>query len=240
VTASGDGTTATAGAVAVAGFYGRYAALYDAIATLPGVARWRAAAADSLALSPGDHVVEMGCGSGANLPHLADRVGPEGHVLGVDLTPELLAVARDRTANLPQVSLARGDATHPPVATGDVDAVLGTFVTGMFRDPAAVVAAWCHLVGGDGRIALMDLSASGHPVGRLLNPPFRAFTAASAPAAGPADVLRGFLPGAAAEDVLATRVDAGREALVARTRDRTFETFALGFCGLLSGRVAGE
>jgi ubiquinone/menaquinone biosynthesis C-methylase UbiE len=240
VTASEDGTTASTGAAAVAGFYGRYAALYDAIATLPGVARWREAAADSLALSPGDHVVEMGCGSGANLPHLADRVGPGGHVLGVDLTPELLAVARERTADLPQVSLARGDATRPPVAAGDVDAVLGTFVTGMFRDPAAVVAAWCRLVGADGRVSLMDLSASAHPVGRLLNPPFRAFTAASAPSAGPGDVLRGFVPGAAAEDVLATRVGAGRDALVARTRDREFRTFALGFCGLLSGHVAGE
>jgi ubiquinone/menaquinone biosynthesis C-methylase UbiE len=218
---------------AVATFYGRYAALYDAIATLPGVGRWRAAAADALSLSPGDIVVEMGCGSGANLPHLADRVGPEGRVVGVDLTPELLALARTRTADLPQVSVVRGDATRPPVR--EVDAVLGTFVTGMFRDPASVVADWCVLA--TGRVAVMDLSASAHPLGRLLNPPFRAFTAASAPSVGPLDVLRAFLPGAGADDVLATRVRAGREALVARSRDRRLETFALGFCGLLSGRV---
>ena len=221
---------------AVATFYGRYAALYDAIATLPGVGRWRAAAADALSLSPGDTVVEMGCGSGANLPHLAERVGPEGRVVGVDLTPELLGLARDRTADRPQVSVVRGDATRPPVRAAD--AVLGTFVTGMFRDPASVVADWCALA--TGRVAVMDLSASAHPLGRLLNPPFRAFTAASAPSAGPVDVLRGFLPGAAADDVLTTRVHAGREALAARTRDRRFETFALGFCGLLSGRVERE
>ena len=230
--------TDTSGTDSVAAFYGRYAALYDAIATLPGVGRWRAAAADALSLSPGDTVVEMGCGSGANLPHLAQRVGPEGHVLGVDLTAELLGLARERTAHLPQVSLVRGDATRPPV--DHADAVLGTFVTGMFRDPADVVADWCGLVGDGGHVAVMDLSMSSHPVGRLLNPPFRAFTAASAPSAGPEDVLRGFLPGAAADDVLATRVRAGREALVARTRARRFETFALGFCGLLSGRVAGH
>lgn len=222
----------------VAAFYGRYAGLYDAIATLPGVATWRAAAAESLSLSPGDTVVEMGCGSGANLPHLAERVGHEGHVVGVDLTAELLRLARERTAHLPQVSLVRGDATRPPVDWAD--AILGTFVTGMFAAPAAVVADWCELVGGGGRVAIMDLSASAHPVGRLLNPPFRAFTAASAPSAGPADVLRGFLPGTAADDVLARKVRAGREALVQRTRDRVFETFGLGFCGLLSGRVEGS
>jgi ubiquinone/menaquinone biosynthesis C-methylase UbiE len=217
----------------IGAFYGRYADLYDAIATLPGVARWRARAADHLDLAPGDTVVEMGCGSGANLPHLADRVGPEGRVLGIDLTPELLELARKRTAHLPQVSVVRRDATQPPVARAD--AVLGTFVTGMFRDPARVVGDWCAL--SEGRVAVMDLSASAHPVGRLLNPPFRAFTAASAPSAGPVDVLRGVLPGAASEDVLAERVDAGRRAVTDRTRDRRFETFALGFCGLLSGTV---
>jgi SAM-dependent methyltransferase len=227
--------TASADGEAVADFYGRYADLYDAIATLPGVTAWREAAADALELAPGDTVVEMGCGSGANLPHLAERVGPDGHVLGVDLTPELLELARERTAHLPQVSVVREDATRPPVH--EVDAVLGTFVTGMFRDPAGTVADWCSLA--EGRVAIMDLSASAHPIGRVLNPPFRVFTAASAPSAGPVDVLRGFLPGAAAEDILATRVRAGRRALTDRTVERRFETFALGFCGLLSGRVEG-
>ena len=222
----------------VAAFYGRYADLYDAIATLPGVDRWRAAAADALSLSPGETVVEMGCGSGANLPHLAERVGSDGRVVGVDLTPELLRLARVRTADHPQVTVVRGDATRSPVDTAD--AVLGTFVTGMFTDPAGAVDGWCDLVGVGGRVAIMDLSASAHPVGRLLNPPFRAFTAASAPSVGPSDVLRAFLPGAAADDVLARKVGEGRAALVDRTRDRLFETFALGFCGLLSGQVAGD
>jgi hypothetical protein len=71
--------------VSVADFYGRWAALYDRVATAPGVGRWRRAAAERVA-RPGDTVVEMGCGTGANLPYLRERVGPTGRVVGVDLT----------------------------------------------------------------------------------------------------------------------------------------------------------
>ena len=213
-------------------FYGRWAALYDRIATLPGVGRWRRAAADALELSPGDTVVEMGCGSGANLPYLRRRVGPEGRVIGVDLTPELLARAGDRS---PDAALLRGDATRPPVEEGEADAVLGTFVTGMFADPASVVEGWCSLCSG--RVALMDLSSTDRPLGRPLNPAFRAFTAASAPASTPGDVLVSVLPGASAESTLSRRVDEGRNRLTELTTERRFERFAIGFCGLLSGRT---
>jgi ubiquinone/menaquinone biosynthesis C-methylase UbiE len=219
----------------VAGFYGRYADLYDAIATLPGVDRWRAAAADALDLRSGETVIEMGCGTGANLPHLARCVGPDGGVLGVDLTPELLSVARGRTESLPQASVVRGDATRPPV--DDADAVLGTFVTGMFADPARVVDDWCDLVGPGGRVAVMDLSASSSLPGSALNPLFRVFTATSAPSSTPADIARSVFPGAAADATLTRRVDAARETLVARTAERRYRTFGLGFCGLFSGTV---
>ena len=210
-------------------FYGRWAGLYDRVAMLPGVSRWRRAAADALDLSPGDTVVEMGCGTGANLPHLRHRVGPEGRVVGVDLTPELLARAGART---PEAGLLRGDATRPPVA--QADAVLGTFVTGMFADPASAVEEWCDLCSG--RVALMDLSVTDHPLGRPLNPAFRAFTAASAPSSTPGEVLTSVLSGSRAASALSDRVRAGRDRLTELTVEREFERFALGFCGLLSGR----
>jgi SAM-dependent methyltransferase len=211
-------------------FYGRWAGLYDRIATVPGVGRWRRAAADALDLSPGDTVVEMGCGSGANLPYLRERVGPEGRVVGVDLTPELLVRAGERS---PEAALLRGDATRPPVEAAD--AVLGTFVTGMFADPAGVVEEWCDLCSG--RIALMDLAATDHAVGRALNPGFRAFATASKPGSTPGDIARSVLPGAPADATLSRRIREGRAALTERTVEREFEWFALGFCGLLSGRV---
>ncbi len=63
-------------------FYGRWARLYDLIARrTPGIPRLRGRAAAACGLESGDTVVEMGCGTGANLPYLRERVGPEGTVI---------------------------------------------------------------------------------------------------------------------------------------------------------------
>lgn len=219
-------------------FYGRWARLYDALATFPVVGRWRERAADALRLQPGDTVVAMGCGTGANLPHLHERVGPDGRVVGVDLTRPVLAraIATGR-ADQGSVHLLRGDATRPPLVEAEADAVIGSFVVGMFQDPATVVEDWCDLLGPGGRIALVDMSRSDHPVGRALNPVFRAFVVASTPSGSPIEALSALgRPGA--DRQLTERVRAARTALAERTVDHRFETLGLGFVGLLAGRVA--
>jgi len=205
-------------------FYGRYADLYDAVATFPGVGRWRAAAAEALDLSPGDTVIEMGCGTGANHPYLRRRVGAAGRVVGVDLTRPLLHRARGRGAD----ALLQADAARPPVR--EADAVLATFVCGMFDEPGSVVADWCDLVGAGGRVALLDAARSSHPVGRLLNPAFAAFTAASAPS-------ESLVPPYEATGELDRRVREARTTLTDRARDRRYRAFGLGFVGLLAGTV---
>jgi SAM-dependent methyltransferase len=219
----------------VQAFYGRYAALYDAIATAPGVAAWRRSAADALDLDPGDTVVEMGCGTGANLPFLRERVGPEGRVLGLDLTRQLLVRARERVERhgWSNVGVVRGDATAPPVDR--TDAVLGSFVVGMLPDPAGAVADWCALT--DGRVALLDGTSSTRPVGALGNPLFGAFVGAGAPADSLADSVRQALAGESARDGLDRKVRTAREALTERSVDRRYDDHALGFVSVLSGRV---
>ncbi|GAB7089858.1 hypothetical protein JCM18237_01290 [Halorubrum luteum] len=146
-------------ALRAARHYTRYAALYDRIATdAPLADGLRRRIVDALAPSRGDVVVEMGCGTGANVPLLRERVGPEGAVVGVDVSAGVVARARDRIADAgwENVHVARADATAPPVAfadraravspAGEVDAVLATFVTGMFDDPATVVDDWCRIL----------------------------------------------------------------------------------------------
>jgi len=216
-------------------FYGRYAALYDAIATAPGVARWRASAADALDLTAGDTVVEMGCGTGANLPFLRERVGPDGRVLGLDLTRPLLARARDRIDRhgWENVAVVQADATTPPVAR--TDAVLGSFVVGMLPDPAAAVADWCALTGG--RVALLDGTSSSHPVGSLANPLFGAFVGAGAPADSLGRSVRQALSGEGARTGLDRKVRAAREELTDRTTRRRYSEHAAGFVSVLSGTV---
>nr|WP_305794307.1 methyltransferase domain-containing protein [Halomarina rubra] len=209
--------------------------MYDAIATAPGVAEWRRTAADALDLSAGDTVVEMGCGTGANLPFLRERVGPDGRVLGIDLTRPLLGRARDRVERhgWSNVAVVQADATAPPVACAD--AVLGSFVVGMLPDPAETVADWCALT--EGRVALLDGTSSDHPVGALANPLFGAFVGAGAPADSLGDSARQALGGGEARTGLDRKVRAARSALADRTFDRRYDEHALGFVSVLSGTV---
>ncbi len=125
-----DALIADGGVETTQEFYTRWAALYDAIATrTPGVGSLRETAIDRLAPERGDVVVDMGCGTGANLPYLRERVGPSGVVVGVDFTPGMVAHARRRIVaeGWSNVHVVRGDATRPPfglaaddlAATGD-------------------------------------------------------------------------------------------------------------------------
>jgi phosphatidylethanolamine/phosphatidyl-N-methylethanolamine N-methyltransferase len=166
----------------VQSFYGRWARPYDALARhAPVVGRLRARAADGLDLASGDTVVDVGCGTGANLPHLRERVGPGGTVVGVDVTGPMLARARRLVARRgwANVHLVRGDGARLPVT--DADAVLATFVVGMFEDPAAVVDGWCDLVGPGGRVALLDAARSDRAAAAPVNLAFDAFTVLSTP-----------------------------------------------------------
>lgn len=214
-------------------FYGRWTTLYDQIATAPGIGRWRRVAAKRVA-NPGETVVEMGCGTGANLPYLREQVGADGRVIGIDITGPLLERARDRTADYENVAVVRGDARTPPVESAD--AILATFVCGLFSDPATVVDQWCDLAGPGGRIGLLDATESETAIGRPLNPAFRAFVAAGAPSCGFSDVLKA--PFSDIDTSLSHRVNAARGVLTSRSVDRQYKTFGLGFVGLLTGTVA--
>ncbi|RDZ54646.1 alkanonic acid methyltransferase [Haloferax sp. Atlit-4N] len=215
-------------------FYTRWATLYDALARrAPGVGSVRTEAADALALAPDETVVEMGCGTGANLPYLAERVGPEGTVVGVDFSPGVLDVARERTRDSPNVHLVRADATRPPVARGlaeSPDAVLATFVSGMFDDPAAVVSSWADLVGSGGRLCLVDLAETTDPRWRPLNPVFRALVRATAPPGS--RTMR-----ASPTKMLNRRLVAAHRTLESRCRVTHETTHALGFARVRAGVV---
>lgn len=209
-------------------FYRRWAALYDRVDRLPLLRSWRAAAVDALDLDPGDTVVEMGSGTGANVPDLRDRVGPAGRVVGLDLTPEMLRAATEHPSRTGAgVSYLRGDATRPPL--GHVDAVLGTFVAGLFPDPEAVVDRWCDCVVPGGRVALLNFQ---RPDSALLAPAslaFEGFVRLSAPGAR--------LSARSQADAFERRVDAAWGRLTERTVDRRYETFGGGYLGLVSGTV---
>jgi len=233
---AGDAASAPPSGIAdVAAFYGRWAGLYDLVARgFPRVRRVRRAVADACRLGPGDTVVEMGCGTGANVPVLRERVAPGGRYVGVDVTGPALARARrsvvDRGDGV-TVEFVRADATTPPVA-GPVDAVVGTFVSGMFPDPAASVDRWCDLAGdGRGHVVLADAAPSRRRLARPLNALFRAVTVVSTP---PTTRLR------YEEDLLDRldrRVTVAHDRLRERATATARRTFLLGFVRLTGGRI---
>ncbi|MFC7059311.1 class I SAM-dependent methyltransferase [Halovenus salina] len=211
-------------------FYGRAAWLYDRVATAPGVRSWRAQTVEALDLSPGDTVVEMGCGTGANFSYLRERVGREGRVVGVDLVGAMLrqAQARIDRAGWENVSVLRGDATSPPVEAAD--ALVATFVVGMLDDAAGAVETWLGCVEPGGRLALLNAGRSPRPAAMPLNFLLRLFVRAVAPGNrfGRRSPLR------ALED----RWERARDALFAGTVDGREQRLGAGLVPLVSGRVS--
>ena len=213
-------------------FYTRWARLYDLVAVhTPGVSSLRAAAVDCLDLQPGETVVEMGCGTGANLSLLRDAVGFEGRVIGIDVSPGVLSVARDRVAHngWANVHVVRGDATEPPVDGDTVDCVFAALVAGMFARPAAVVDGWADLVGPGGRLGLLDLARSSDRRARPLNGLFRRFVTTANP--------RSVRLSTAPLTTLDRRVAVAHRQLQDRCPDAASETRALGFARLRGGTV---
>ena len=211
-------------------FYDRWAAVYDAVATsMPAVGWAREAAVDSLALEPGETVVEMGCGTGANLPYLREAVGPAGRVVGIDVTAGMLDLARQRIdrAGWGNVHVVRADATRPPIATAD--AVLSTFVVGMFEDPAVVVEGWLDLLGPGDRIALLD--AAPRDRWGPLDAGFRVFVTLGTPPTGRLRYAESPV------DELGSRVEAAHRAVAEGCSDVERSGHMLEFVRLISGAV---
>ncbi|SNZ13498.1 Methyltransferase domain-containing protein [Natronoarchaeum philippinense] len=239
------------GSGAAQSFYGRWAALYDALARYtPGIGSLRERAAAALELDRGDTVVEMGCGTGANLPYLREQVGAEGTVVGIDFTRPVLDRARKSVAEYDNVHVVRGDATQPPIDAADsasdlqaadaadpspnlqaIDGVLATFVVGMLDDPAAAVDDWCNLVGPGGNVVLVDAASSDHRSAPIVNAAFRALVVLSTP---PTTRLRYDRDPQATLD---QRVEAARDALRERSGATAHETHALGVVRLTGGRI---
>jgi len=103
----------------VRGIYRKRAARYDWSANLYYLIGFREQAYRRLAVAalgaaPGDTVVDVGCGTGLNFPLLQQVVGPEGRIVGVDLTDAMLAQARQRVARhgWTNVELVQADASR--------------------------------------------------------------------------------------------------------------------------------
>jgi len=98
------------------------------------------AALDALAVTPGESVLDVGCGPGTTTVALAERVGPAGRVVGVDISAPLLAVGRRRAAGLANVSFVEADAQTVIPPGAPFDGVFSRFGLMFFENPVAAFA----------------------------------------------------------------------------------------------------
>lgn len=138
-------------------FFGARAADWDR--KFPGDGPAFATAVAEFGLRPGDRVLDAGCGTGRALPALRSAVGPSGTVVGVDLTPQMLAAAQ-RAGRAADGALLLADVARLPLRDGSLDGVFAAGLIAHLPDPGANLRELARVVRPGGRLALF------HPIGR--------------------------------------------------------------------------
>lgn len=90
--------------------------------------------------SPGDEVLDVGCGGGITSRALANAVAPDGSVLGLDISAVILEVARRRNGDIINLTFVQGDAQSMDLGAGRFDRIVSRFGVMFFKDPAAAFA----------------------------------------------------------------------------------------------------
>ena len=120
--------------------------------------RYRIRAVQALGLRPGGSVVDIACGTGQNFPLIEAAIGPEGRIVGVDLTDAMLDQAQQRIeANgWRNVSLVQSDAAEFDFPTG-IDAILSTYALTQVPESLVVVGHGAEALSAAGRFVVLDL-----------------------------------------------------------------------------------
>ena len=146
--------------------FDRIAKRYELLNTLmtAGLHRiWNKKAARATGLRPGDRALDLACGTGSLTRDLAKEVGPEGYVLGVDFSKEMLKAAKEQPAT--NIGYRLGDATNlEGVASGSFDAVTIAYGARNIPNLDALFGEMARVVRPGGRVVCLEIA---RPQGRL-------------------------------------------------------------------------
>jgi demethylmenaquinone methyltransferase / 2-methoxy-6-polyprenyl-1,4-benzoquinol methylase len=222
----------------VAAMFDEIAPVYDRMNTLMTLGLdggWRRAAVAATDLESGAAAIDVACGTGKLAAALAERVGPFGRVLAIDLAPAMIAEAIAHHRDLVQLEFRVGDALALPVADGSFDAATIGFGLRNLADFEAGFRELARVVRPGGRVVCLELSMPRPRVwGDLYHGVFRRSAPLLGSLFGRRDAYR-YLPssldGFPDADALA------RSMVRAGLGDVSFRRLALGAVALHRGRV---
>ncbi len=155
--------------VLIAKKYRRNAYFYDFVTQ--AFSRMRSQAISRLGLTPGQIVLDFGCGTGLSFAGIEQDIGPAGKLIGVDLSPAMLAHAREKVARSgwQNVTLLQANAEEVELPPASVDAVLSFYTHDIMSSRRAVERAVRALRPG-GRFVIAGSRLAGGARGWLLDP----------------------------------------------------------------------
>jgi arsenite methyltransferase len=121
------------------------------------ILRRRALVHEALGAGAGDRVLDAGCGPGFYVAETLERVGPEGSVVGVDLSEPMLALSAKRCEGHSNVEFHQGEVTALPVGDADFDRALSVQVLEYVADIPAALAELRRVLRPGGRVLIWDV-----------------------------------------------------------------------------------
>jgi ubiquinone/menaquinone biosynthesis C-methylase UbiE len=178
-------------------------------------------------MQPGEVVIDLGSGAGFDCFLAAQQVGPTGRVIGVDMTHEMLAKARENAAKISatNVEFRLGELEHLPIADNTGDVAISNCVINLVPDKAQVFRETYRALKPGGRIAITDVVNTAPLSDDLASD--GVLLCGCIAGAAPIDRITGWLTGAGFIDVKVTPKPESRELIATWAPGRGIENYVV-------------